>query len=198
LRRRSCRTLELFSVGSVVMPNRYQPPSANVADIEPNAGSSVYAVALVSTVRLAVLVVAFYFALSFYYHDAISEFIGRHAPRFVSPFIFPGLIAEAFLIEASVCLPLVYPLAFLYGRFTLPVSLLLAAPVVIRATWEAPYAIKPPLGPALLAFHGLCHFAFLVVASKIVALRLQRSNRSIERTFQRPLRALWPAAHVER
>jgi hypothetical protein len=24
------------------------------------------------------------------------------------------------------------------------------------------------------------------------------SNPSIERTFQRPLRALWPAAHVER
>ena len=27
---------------------------------------------------------------------------------------------------------------------------------------------------------------------------LQASNPSIERTFQRPLRALWPAAHVER
>ena len=26
----------------------------------------------------------------------------------------------------------------------------------------------------------------------------QASNPSIERTFQRPLRALWPAAHVER
>jgi hypothetical protein len=26
----------------------------------------------------------------------------------------------------------------------------------------------------------------------------QTPNPSIERTFQRPLRALWPAAHVER
>ena len=30
------------------------------------------------------------------------------------------------------------------------------------------------------------------------ALRRRSSNPSIERTFQRPLRALWPAAHVER
>ena len=27
---------------------------------------------------------------------------------------------------------------------------------------------------------------------------MQAPNPSIERTFQRPLRALWPAAHVER
>ena len=43
-------------------------------------------------------------------------------------------------------------------------------------------------------------------ASRVGARRLpecamflsQASNPSIERTFQRPLRALWPAAHVER
>ena len=32
----------------------------------------------------------------------------------------------------------------------------------------------------------------------LAAIRAQASNPSIERTFQRPLRALWPAAHVER
>ena len=31
-----------------------------------------------------------------------------------------------------------------------------------------------------------------------LAVRAASSNPSIERTFQRPLRALWPAAHVER
>ena len=34
--------------------------------------------------------------------------------------------------------------------------------------------------------------------SKFVALLQQAPNLSIERTSQRPLRALWPTAHVER
>ena len=32
----------------------------------------------------------------------------------------------------------------------------------------------------------------------VVRLIAEASNPSIERTFQRALRALWPAAHVER
>ena len=34
--------------------------------------------------------------------------------------------------------------------------------------------------------------------SSSLPIWMRRSNPSIERTFQRPLRALWPAAHVER
>ena len=177
------------------MSNRYNPPSAVVADIERHADG--VPVTLIPTVRLLVLLVAIFYSLSFQYHDGISEFIGRHTPRFVSPYVFPGLIAEAFVIESVVCLPLIFPLAFLYGRFTLAVSLLLAAPVVLRAAWEAPYAVRPPLGPTLVAFHGLCHLAFLVVGSRLAWLRLQRSSHSIERAAASQLRRLKSAAHVK-
>jgi hypothetical protein len=37
-----------------------------------------------------------------------------------------------------------------------------------------------------------------LVVRFVLAKHNPRSNPSIERTFQRPLRALWPAAHVER
>ena len=38
----------------------------------------------------------------------------------------------------------------------------------------------------------------MLAAALLWRLGAQASNPSIERTFQRPLRALWPAAHVER
>ena len=34
--------------------------------------------------------------------------------------------------------------------------------------------------------------------NRLAVENAQAPNPSIERTFQRPLRALWPAAHVER
>ena len=37
-----------------------------------------------------------------------------------------------------------------------------------------------------------------LVARFVLAKHNPRSNSSIERTFQRPLRVLWPAAHVKR
>ena len=40
-------------------------------------------------------------------------------------------------------------------------------------------------------------FLLLVASRKLPSERV-RPNPSIERTFQRPLRALWPAAHVKR
>jgi len=36
------------------------------------------------------------------------------------------------------------------------------------------------------------------VLLRAAALSTEGSNPSIERTFQRPLRSLWPVAHVER
>ena len=48
---------------------------------------------------------------------------------------------------------------------------------------------------AAVELQPLASAAFGVAATNTC---LPAPNPSIERTFQRPLRALWPAAHVER
>ena len=60
-----------------------------------------------------------------------------------------------------------------------------------RHTWAA--HCQANTRPALFASEHNGH-----VHSKYGASLRQEPNPSIERTFQRPLRALWPAAHVER
>jgi hypothetical protein len=176
--------------------NPYEPPKSAGGASAPASNAELYIAGVITISRIAALAVAFYWALS--YHDALSNFVGRHYPSASAPFAYAAVMAQAFVIESLVCLPLVFPLAFLYGRFTVIAALLLAGPVVARVIWEAPGAPKPPLGPALFAFHGLCHIAFLVGGSKIAALRLQRSNLSIERTSSSWLRQPEAAAHVGR
>jgi hypothetical protein len=155
-------------------PESFRPPLVNAgAGRWDSRGLSI----LLAFARLVMLGAAMWWVKD--YHDGISYVVGEYLPwPRVKGLGFQVAMAEAFLIEALVCLPLVYFIQPLFGRWTMAAALLISVPCVWRAALEALFTSIAPLAPALILFHGFSHFAFLVGGTAIAKSRagLQRGN----------------------
>jgi len=96
--------------------------------------------------------------------------------------IFGTLIAQGFLAAATVSLLFSYPLAFLYRRKAVAVTVAMSIPVLILRLPELLDFSRHPYAIAISGYEVLAYAVLLIVGALLVNNHLSHSDNSFERT----------------
>jgi hypothetical protein len=96
-------------------------------------------------------------------HFLISNYIGEHFP-FPDPKLWKwsALLVEVCLVEFSVCIPFVFPIAVLCRNLAIPASIFLFVIFIVHALFSLLTAANGVYFFVLLIFQIICHCAFLI------------------------------------
>jgi len=112
------------------------------------------------------------------YRDAISDFVGRHYPWPEGRWLISAAIfAQNFMIEALVCLPLIFPIALVLRRGAVFAALAVSLPVTMRALSEMSHHRNGVYGSIIVGYVALCHFLFLVGGTAILRAKINKRAR---------------------